>query len=116
MRRTARLEIVGFRWFIGLGALLLISACANDSEFLTHAPPDATLARTASMNRAEGKMSRGVEDRFLEIEVVVPGFGGFYQDTVSGDMVAYVTNATESDNARRLVDAFVSENGVRPSE
>jgi hypothetical protein len=88
---------------------LAASACAPDAIGPTrHRQP---LSSASAILLQPAREPRGVEDDILRIEAKVPGFGGFYADSVGG-LVAYVRDVTNSSAATAaLKDLALSDPG-----
>ncbi|MBC8089642.1 MAG: hypothetical protein H7Z40_20455 [Phycisphaerae bacterium] len=103
---------------IGGGCILLFAACVaamsacDQSERGIMAGEGTTNSPTQNkILTSEG--ARGIESEMLRIERDIPGFGGFYQDTTSGDLVAYVTDLSDAAAVSERLSEFVTDRMVR---
>jgi hypothetical protein len=105
---------------------LLASACSPDSGPSNPSPTGVVRAATSVLERApqlvslavSGKRDRGEQDEMLRVEAKLPGFGGFYIDSL-GNVVIYqkhVPAAAAAAVARKVLFAEYagrSERNVR---
>ena len=102
--------------------LFILAACSD-----TPTAPAATArtsptmasrsAFTELLSAQQGRISRGFEDDILRLEARVPGVGGVYLDTLSGDFIVYLQDTTARALAisefRQLAAQFVLDEPIR---
>ncbi len=101
-------------------AALIVGACTDLEQ--PHSTLRAAVRQRSAAQILKAGNSRGYEDRILEIEAKVPGFGGLSIDT-DGTLKAYLTDTSRAPDARAAVVAmshahpelFTRQDGSTPS-